>query len=1024
MPKQPTTRENNPARQPRGRAAGAFDSLVQGTIEGVAQYSPERPRLLRDQSQSDRLIVGQTYGGPQGQSTWTQLAQLLEGGMKAAEGGVKAYAVVQDEIKRADAKSDQEVQREYELKMAELVSSELYQGMEGPQQLEERRKLHDGYKDRFVTDEGKHSWSIGGFKQKLEVQTTNAEAWYAENVNDQIRAINMNDALSDEMKANKIADVYDAALELADKNFTDNPTLRRAVLDKIIASNETAEKQVTAAARGLLADFKPELDNALASIVTDINNGVDIYAAYPGADRNTAFALEMSKRAGIDMDTLEPQYGKRVIAELRDDWSQLIESNYETVYKAENQQVIDRGMDRINAEQASLSNLDRPLGPKSTDGLVGAIKNLEQNTYVGPHTLTTAKLNALGTIMERVASDPRLDWTPKERETYAKDLVDQVAGELGFDREDGTTASRNFFEHVDAQFSQMEWDFIEDRFRQQDSFSLLTHAESNGNPNAFNVGIEPVLVQASDLVAEKFLRKMPEMVEYSLSLGMPFPDGFLTEQGQRDTQTALRVALIAAARGEDFDSVLKEEMGRYGFDDPNALKIVSNYVDTSEVSELLLAIDRHKDGQTRDAAKAVLRFVKENGTGERNGFTKEGRADDIFKQPTDLQIAIGASEKEGTWRAYSTDFHGRYRADKGEAPAFSSEEEFTADFRAFSEALIQDVNMLGAFNAVSDDKDTLQARIAQVYKTRYNQNPPQVVLDGLTDLVRQGGPSTDEAALFFNDMAQTYIDAGMSPYITRTKTLYNEDMRRALGDRMMYDLATEENRDQPWDMVSLTDALGRRGLRFTTSPSSKKINGIEAIPYENKVLAAVDEGRLADAVANGEWLEETTRFLEDKDVTEPSVAALKYVIETLGQDSNNARAMTAAAIPGIEMEEWEKFKECLFQDTLNPYNLEQSKFLLAAALIQEGIPLSEWQPQAFKHVRYTDGAITRTELGTLRINIANQEGEDIDMVLSDFFVTPYGGTISRVTTDIREFKAQYRGLPTLYTPAHEQEEDN
>jgi len=67
MPKQPKVRSNDPTRR-NGTMGGAFAALAQQTQgpDSTQQYSAAGPELVVNNTTSDTLVVGKTYGGPVG----------------------------------------------------------------------------------------------------------------------------------------------------------------------------------------------------------------------------------------------------------------------------------------------------------------------------------------------------------------------------------------------------------------------------------------------------------------------------------------------------------------------------------------------------------------------------------------------------------------------------------------------------------------------------------------------------------------------------------------------------------------------------------------------------------------------------------------------------------------------------------------------------------------------------------------------------------------------------------------------
>ena len=230
MPRQPNVRSNDPNRQKRARSSSSFSALTMGTQEGVASYSQEDPNLVRNETQADVLKVGKTYGGPQGEAMGTQLAKLLNTGMKAVEQGFAINKQLKDQKDRIAAKEDEQVALEYEQEKLDLQNTEQWPTMSENDRQNELRALHNRYEGRYKQDRNVLKWNQEATRFRLEAPFVEANSWYQETVTKGIQEIKLR-RLSEEDEANAISDLIDEAVTFANARYgPDNPAS-----DKIMA---------------------------------------------------------------------------------------------------------------------------------------------------------------------------------------------------------------------------------------------------------------------------------------------------------------------------------------------------------------------------------------------------------------------------------------------------------------------------------------------------------------------------------------------------------------------------------------------------------------------------------------------------------------------------------------------------------------------------------------------------------------------------------------------------------------------
>lgn len=977
MPRQSTVRENDPNRNNKNkRTRSAFSSLTETSQSAPSQYATETPSLIKNNTTADTLTVGKMYGGPQGESTWTQLSNLLGVGMKAAEVGTSIYKQVSEDNKRKDAEDDAEVLRDMELTWAQEMDTDAYKAAGPAKRLEMQKAHHNLWKGRLKGDEARFRYDMAGMQYELQTDTKNAEQWFSDTVTRRVNGILATPGMSEDEQAEKIAEIYRVASSEVESKFGHDSSIMDALMGKIAGGVQSSEARVETAARQMLQDMRGDITKATNEMIKEIGEGtnLDLSLLEGGEDgeRYDVISQEILNRAGIDITVLDPEQQGAVRRELREMIVPLMEGNFELIRAAEDRRVQDHLVTGLKGEMELLAN---PTGnglfsANSVDGMLVHLENLDR-TGMPPNTLNSHRVTAIKAAVE--AGIRRLDYSlgDDERETEVRRIVAQMEDAFGW-----TTADEN---NTSVQASRREVATYLETEAAEGGFGVLEALlEDKNDKQIFKIAMEttgPLGDQAFELAVQRMGASMVDYSKAEIMMAMerfmgapdamgPRREFFLTDQQRADAGSAVATAFNAAANGEEFVDVLREQLPE---DLQQYAEQISDAAYSTESHMFVTMLQEYRDGKRGDRTDMIPQleelFASLGGSfDDRTGDISGGMLPVTEAEQARLIMSKPSSIKEFSNRLGQ----GRPIPNESDTAAYGKDVEMF-----IREAMEQPgiAGALGEFQA--GDAAT---KLADLLQPRYGIRLSPTVLEPVVDLIRQGAFDGEESQLLFDGLGEAVVKQKRK---IRDTEIVNRSTWDGNWDDVPLQLRVElvniaGGTDRP---ITLEDAKGFLSERGLVADYMRKEDG--EVTSARKVVVKVDDtydGKgLIGATDDGEQekgVGASMRGMQLNESAKRDLTTYRKDIEVIGEGKPNADdyALVDAALgvilgdrggsflysqkdsdlpAGVDPEDYRKLQRLL--KTPRGYNISHGRVALMAALLEDGVPISDWTESAFNN---------------------------------------------------------------------------
>lgn len=1022
MPKQPKVRSNDPNRR-KGTRGGAFAALAQQTQgpDATQQYSAAGPELVVNNTTSDNLVVGKTYGGPVGQSTWSELSQLLGAGMQAATTGAQIYGQINEKRERADTESDLEAQKEYELAAAQLEID--IQTLPEDQQHSERGKLLSKFEDRFVTDGGVHKHNLAGLKHELGTSHADSTAWVRTNVTDKVSEARLTYSKDPEALADAITDIYNTASEEIIKRHGKDSKLYSSYMQQIAGGVQSSKSLVKNTAREMVHENRQAIADARANIMQRMSQGEDVLGAMglDGSSTLGSYAAAIFEEAGIDLTQLDPNQASAVQTEFRDMMLKDLKDDMRALQSADDDRIQKRAANLLSAELEEW-DLDRDftMSESSIDVLIDARQRYAQT---GPGREAQAKVDE-GIISSFVdGSIVRLDinMSDEDRKKFVTTQVDMMLDRFGHDNDD--PISRRVRSRAANMIKNTDFNVIRKHLEKKDHMALLKVGSQGTGPEAdlaYKLGMEQLGISMSDYFGQETImlfnanqRRQNAKPKMSLQGLMGTYSYTLNEDQAGRAKGALGFAFRESVNGGNFEEVLMAELKRDGLE--STFEVIMSSVAASDSGQLMHILDQERnDGvgkpktvkEATDLYKSIGGKVTDGGNleGGMDVKTSLSRMRESLSSPSGSR-AFGASVSEAM----------------GSRPDAMDTAAYEKDVNSFIMNVVAVPGFVQSFQEETDTSERIKMLNA-IFTSRYGEAPPPEALGMMEEQIKNGGFTSDDQATIVSDIGSVFA---------RSK-------RTALNKLVIHD------RQWGGDWKNIKDNLDVKASIARFVPPGTEINEFTASGWANKqgliitrddddvIQIAVDPSRSSKdllmalteygpdeerggartqgAVFNPAakkdmiaYAEGTATILDEKGSkveNYESKKSMQLFIQTLvakpGVALNSRANGTHFKLEGEEARRMEKLRNCIRgkrSAAADTNNLEHGRLAFAAALIAEGIPVEDWNLKTFDLVSAdTDGQIMRRGTdGSLTFTIPGESNEaPMTLVVPPAFSGAYG----------------------------------
>ena len=1014
MPKQPKVRSNDPNRR-KGTRGGAFAALAQQTQapDTTQKYSSAGPELVVNNTTSDTLVVGKTYGGPVGQSTWSELSQLLGAGMQAATTGAQISAQIAEKTERADIASDTEALRELETAQAQLLLDT--QKLNEDEQHAEMGILLNSFNSRFVSDEAQHKQNLRGLTHELGTTHADATTWMRTNITNAVDLARVTYSSDPEELANKIADIYKTGGQQVLKKFGEDSRQYGDYVKMIAGGMESSAQLTQRTARNMVIDNKDEIAQARSRIVERMSMGEDVLGALGITSGSSLadFATAIYEEAGLDLEGLDPAQSSAVLREFRGMALDDLKDDLRALQNADDSRIQQRAEDHLGAEIDMWNvNSEGYLSEEQIDALMSARAQFASTDPL-PHALAETDSGLIRNFIEGSITRLDINMSDEERQNYVSMEVGKMLTSWNYDNDD--PLSKRVRAQATRLLKETDFNVIRKHLEKQDHVALLRMGGRGNGPEAelaFRLGMEQMGITMSDLAGQETIMLFNKKEQSfdsndrlsSLSDAIGNNAYRMTEVQASYAKDAMSFAFREAVNGGDFAEVFKETLTQDGLGD--RFESLMSAVSASKSAGLLHILDQHRnDNVSRDlTVRNAMDLYKELGGEMKNGNLAGG-----LKVSTEDSRADEALSKANGQRAFGA----RISQQMGPRAAVQDRALYTQDVNGFITRL---VSAPGFVNKMQNEPDTATrlAILNNAFTARYGQAPPTIALEMMEQQLNEGGFKNDEQAQIVGDIADVFAQsqkASLNKAVTQ-----NRDFT---GDWSNYkdnlSLLGSLSRFVPPGNAITPESIGgwasQRGLvvgedeggRITILPDPER-SGQDLLLSLNE-LGPGDGNRgnvVRKATYNPEAKEaldeysSSLQILEDRyAIQNPgSVKSMRVFTEAL--ISNPGMALNAPASKfGLEGEEaitFDRLRNVIRgkrSSTADTNNIEHGRMALASALISEEIPVDEWTMETFD--RANDNMIRGSD-GSLTFVIPGEKGDaEMRLIVPQAFAKAFGG---------------------------------
>ncbi len=1007
MPRQPKVKSNDPNRR-KGTRGGAFAALAQQTSgpDTTQQYSSAGPNLVQNNTTADNLTVGKTFGGPVGTSAWTELSQLLGTGMQAATTGAQIYGQFEDRIEykkkkieeereKADSASDTEAQKEYELEAAQLEID--IQTFDEDKQHAERGKLLAKYEDRFVTDSGRHRHNLAGLKHELGTSHADATAWMRININEKVSQARLTYSKDPAALANALTEIYEEGSKEIIKRHGEDSKLYSSYMQIVAGGVQSAQSLVKNTARQMVRDNAEPIAEARKSLVMRMSQGEDVLGelGLNGASTLGAYAAAIFEEAGIDLSQLDPYQASAVEIEFRDMMLNDLKDDIKALQDADDSRIQQQSRTLLDAEITEWDNSrDGRMSEDSIDTLMAARERWAQTS---PGTQEKAKVDEglIRSFIEGSITRLDIDMSDEDRKTFVETKVGEMLATWDYDNDD--PLARKVRARAAKVLKETDFNVIRGYLEKKDHLGLLKAGAHGSGPEAelaYKLGMEQMGITMSDYFGQEAIMLFnmnqvktdadPRMAALSSQIGN---NGYRMNEDQANrAKDSLGIAYRAAVNGEDFETVLKEELEIEGLGD--RFEQVMSSVSASKSGQLLYILDQEKSDNVGrpETVREATNLYKSLG-----GEFKDGNLQGGLKVSTDESRMLEHLGKPAGQRAVGA----TVSEAMGDRPDVMDTAAYEKDVGSFVTAVVASPGFVNAFQAEPDTAKRL-TMLTNVFTARYGNAPPQIALEMMEQQINEGGFKSDDQATIVSQIGETFAAAkrqAVNKAVTQDRS-YGGNWNSVKGNLdVMASIARFVEPPQEINEITAAGWASQRGLVITREEGSGNIN-ITVDPErgpadllmslnENVPGEAAPGNRMVGANFNPEAKKALTDYAQGTAlvldgnrnmIANPeSVEAMQVFVEALVARPGSALNSPANkfGLEGEEAKNFDRLRNCIRgkrSSTNETNNLEHGRLAFASALLAEGIPVSEWNIETFDLIssdtegeymrRGTDGSLT------------------------------------------------------------------